>query len=370
LKSSRMEPNEDHSLILRPSHELVAPQIGANRILGEMVESSLAVAKDVFPEKIDLDALVGEAKRIQRREGITPEAFRLFHQAATGGHSEAQYLLGECYELGIGVVSDFDESDRWFSLAAANGNAEAQCKVAEFYRDGLAGVRDYVTAAQWYYKAAIQGNAEAQFELGLYFSGGRRERSLGSCPDRPFMKEYFDEQVVVALKNVFLGEKVPFEVLNAIANEIIIPANRKITATLLRKLVRMRDELGSASSPIHDCIRESIVRFGRSAVSWFRKAAEQGHADAQRNLALCYQNGDGIEVDLVQAFAWLQLAAVQKEELARLMIEQSGFVISADKEAEQARREAAVIASSMSGLELETAQDLYRNFRELYSEKH
>jgi Leucine-rich repeat (LRR) protein len=41
-----MEPNQDRSLILRPSHELTAPLISRNRILGEMVEETLAIGRE------------------------------------------------------------------------------------------------------------------------------------------------------------------------------------------------------------------------------------------------------------------------------------------------------------------------------------
>ena len=171
------------------------------------------------------------------------------------------------------------------------------------------------------------------------------------------MKEYWEEQMTDALANSFLGEKVSFETLNAITGKVIIPANRKITKTLLRKLVGMRDELAPPSSPIHDCIRESIVRFGRSAVSWFRKAAEQGHADAQRNLALCYQNGDGIEVDLVQAFAWLQLAADQA--VGNPSVNPTGWV------QEQADAVAALLSHELLG----NARGLYLDYKRKYPTK-
>ena len=46
-------------------------------------------------------------------------------------------------------------------------------------------------------------------------------------------------------------------------------------------------------------------------MSWFRKAAEQGHADAQYQLGLSYANGEGVPEDDVQAYAWLNLASVQ-----------------------------------------------------------
>ena len=44
------------------------------------------------------------------------------------------------------------------------------------------------------------------------------------------------EQLTEALSNILLGEKIPLDVVNSETGEIIIPANRKITKTLLRKL--------------------------------------------------------------------------------------------------------------------------------------
>lgn len=41
-----MEPNQNRSLIPRPSHELTAPLICRNRILGEMVEETLAIGRE------------------------------------------------------------------------------------------------------------------------------------------------------------------------------------------------------------------------------------------------------------------------------------------------------------------------------------
>jgi TPR repeat protein len=41
------------------------------------------------------------------------------------------------------------------------------------------------------------------------------------------------------------------------------------------------------------------------------KAAEQGHSGAQFDLGDCYQNGDGVEWDRVEAFEWFMQAAEQ-----------------------------------------------------------
>ena len=52
-----------------------------------------------------------------------------------------------------------------------------------------------------------------------------------------------------ALSNILLGEKIPLDVVNAETGEIIIPANRKITKTLLRKLATVYDHIEIDPSP-------------------------------------------------------------------------------------------------------------------------
>jgi len=47
------------------------------------------------------------------------------------------------------------------------------------------------------------------------------------------------------------------------------------------------------------------------AVKWYRKAAEQGHAEGQFSLALCYNNGHGIPQDSTEAEKWFRKAAEQ-----------------------------------------------------------
>ena len=40
------------------------------------------------------------------------------------------------------------------------------------------------------------------------------------------------------------------------------------------------------------------------AVKWYRKAAEQGNADAQANLGSMYHKGEGVKQDDVEAVKW------------------------------------------------------------------
>jgi S1-C subfamily serine protease len=80
----------------------------------------------------------------------------------------------------------------------------------------------------------------------------------------------------------------------------------------------------------------------KSALKWYRLAAEQGDADAQYNLGVMYGTGQGVIQDNVYAHMWWNIAAS-----------------SGDKDAIGNRD---IIAKRMTPSQLAKAQDLARNF--------
>jgi hypothetical protein len=46
------------------------------------------------------------------------------------------------------------------------------------------------------------------------------------------------------------------------------------------------------------------------AAYWYRKAAEQGNAPAEQNLAVNYYKGQGVTQDFQQAYVWSSLAGL------------------------------------------------------------
>ena len=54
------------------------------------------------------------------------------------------------------------------------------------------------------------------------------------------------------------------------------------------------------------------------AAKWFRKAAEQGEIFAQTSLAYLYVRGEGVPKDLALAHMWLSLAAAQGQPVAKI----------------------------------------------------
>ena len=87
----------------------------------------------------------------------------------------------------------------------------------------------------------------------------RQQKMIGE--DHKKRKEDLHEQLTAALSNILLNEKIPLDVVNAQTGEIIIPANRKITKQLLRKLAGVYNHVEIDPSPIRNKIHEIIGQF-------------------------------------------------------------------------------------------------------------
>jgi len=57
---------------------------------------------------------------------------------------------------------------------------------------------------------------------------------------------------------------------------------------------------------------EGVEKNVHEAISWFKKATEQGHASAQYNMGCTYRDGDdGVERNIHEAILWFSTAAEQ-----------------------------------------------------------
>jgi DNA-directed RNA polymerase subunit beta len=100
------------------------------------------------------------------------------------------------------------------------------------------------------------------------------------------------DQLTEALSNILLGEKIPLDVVNSETGEIIIPANRKITKTLLRKLATVYDRIEIDPSPIRNKINEIIGQFRKK----FDDLQMQYDEEMERAEA-----GEGVEAGIVKS---------------------------------------------------------------------
>ncbi len=99
------------------------------------------------------------------------------------------------------------------------------------------------------------------------------------------------EQLTAALSNILLNEKIPLDVVNAQTGEIIIPANRKITKQLLRKLASVYNHVEIDPSPIRNKIHEIIGQFEHKFVDL--------ENDRDQNLGRI-ESGDDIDPGIIK----------------------------------------------------------------------
>lgn len=81
-----------------------------------------------------------------------------------------------------------------------------------------------------------------------------------------------------------------------------------------------------------------------AAAALFRRASDQRDAQAQLNLGLLYYKGDGVDRDLVQARAFLLLAALNGSERARDLMERLPFTEARDARGPRGARASAEVA--------------------------
>lgn len=77
---------------------------------------------------------------------------------------------------------------------------------------------------------------------------------------------------------------------------------------------KTRGEVSPENAPIAENAQSQVADDETDSgfdVTDYRRRAEQGDSKAQRFLAFCYANGDGVKQDDAQAFKWFKLAAEQ-----------------------------------------------------------
>ena len=79
--------------------------------------------------------------------------------------------------------------------------------------------------------------------------------------ERKKQRAALEEQLTTALSNILLGEKIPLDVIDVETGETIIPANRKITKTLLARLARAHNHIQIEQSPVQQKIEEIISEY-------------------------------------------------------------------------------------------------------------
>jgi serine/threonine protein kinase len=95
------------------------------------------------------------------------EAVQWFRKAAEAGNPSGMLHLGGMYQVGIGLLMDYDMAAFWYGKAADKGNADAMYNLGRMYESGQGVAKDPRMAKERYSKAAGLGNSDAKARLAL-----------------------------------------------------------------------------------------------------------------------------------------------------------------------------------------------------------
>ncbi len=91
---------------------------------------------------------------------------------AVAGSADAQFELGQIYQLGKDVAVNYQTAKQYYQAAAKQNHVNAQIELGLMYYLNQLGSNQLDAAYYWFHKAADNDNAAAQWLIGvMYFNG-------------------------------------------------------------------------------------------------------------------------------------------------------------------------------------------------------
>ncbi len=277
------------------------------------------------------------------------ESVEVFQEAVKDGDAAAQNNLGACYFTGKGVEQDYEKAARWFKASAEQGNATGQINLSYCYYYGQGVRKDSLESLNWCRLAMDQGLAGAQNLYGALFCKGNEKME--------WFQRAAEQNNEVAMLNLaikYQGMEKCDEALTWLkkaADQGFLPAKNTLGGWYF----------------YGQCVNEDK----EEAVKLYRYAAERGYAESQHHLGYCYSEGLGVKKDVKEAFKWDKMAADQGNMVACYNI---GYHYDYGKGVEEDKKEALnwyLKASKMGYAEADASIGyLYEDFNSYYGIDH
>ncbi len=264
------------------------------------------------------------------------EAKAQIERAAAGGDTYAEYLMGMMHISGKGAEQSDSQALDWFLRAARKGRADAQHNAAVIYErtdgslkdlrrrgagtgppreqgfarsqaklgalllDGVGGPANLDEGKEWMEKAAAQGEPYGRYRLGLLLSGGPRRRA---------QRRYRCEADPAGGRGRRPGGALQPRADARDRHRAWRRAMRWRWSGCASPLTQGLPEAQTLLGTIYGTGQYGVKRDDKLAVMWLRRAAVQGHAEAEFSLGLAYAEGRGVKKDPQEAYGWMQRAS-------------------------------------------------------------
>jgi TPR repeat protein len=237
---------------------------------------------------------------------------------AENGYTDAQYKLGQLFELGNGVQQDSEESIYWYRRASAWSH------LAKLYEQGNIVQQDYVKSVRCYKKAAKQGDTDAYYSLGniyeMNWEGGNTLKAAIYYKNAVNLGDSFAMKRLLSLaeKGCMIAQFYSAEI-NDDCNWYKKSAEQGFQLAKT-KLIELAEDDDSSAQYILGRFYEfgSVVQQDSAeAARLYQRSAELGNNEAQFYLGTLYENGKLVEQSIDEAINWYQTALKQNNLLAK-----------------------------------------------------
>ena len=223
-----------------------------------------------------------------------------YRKSAEQGFAPAQGRYGYCLQEGIGVDEDLAAAVEWLKKGAEQGCIVSQHNLGNSYEKGIGVEQDGDEAVQWYNSAAERGYAPAQNSLGWCHSQG-----IGVAKDElqaaMWYRKAAEQEFPLACAN--LGYQYFY------GDGVVQDYDESLLWSL--KAAKQGNAVGQRLLANHYFHGYGVEQDLEEAIRWSKKAADQGDAVSQYNLGICYAKGNGVKTDKAEAFRWYRAAAEQ-----------------------------------------------------------
>lgn len=224
-------------------------------------------------------------------------AIKYYKMAASQDHPYAQYALG----IIALEANDYHKAEKYLESAAFQHYALAAYTLAKIYHERDA--KHPQKAFEWFLIAAKQDHTEACYYVGLYYQNG-----MG-------VKQDIKQAVIWYEKAALKKDK---DALYHLAMILIRQPekNFELIARLLEQAASQDHPNAQYNLAVMYQKGDGVKQSNQKALFWYEKAADQNLAIAQYNLGMIYFEGKLIEKDELKAKELWQKAADQGLEAA------------------------------------------------------
>ena len=219
----------------------------------------------------DCDKII-EVARTLSRNGEKEKSF-LYYQKAAALHSERAYFnLALCYKFGDGTDKNYKEALKWYWMDDPEHKSYPILEsIGEIYKAGGYGVIQNYDSAFWYYDGAIYNMQKSNITVDAELQ--KKYNELKSKCSDVARYSYLSSKSVDELRT---------EARTAYSN------NRYSYAAELYEYAATRT--GKAVDQYNAALSYEMCKNYHQSYYWYEKAANQGYADAQKELPRALYN--------------------------------------------------------------------------------